>query len=483
MQFYDRERELARLDEIASLSRRASHLAVVTGRRRIGKTELIRRFAERRDDVLYFFVSRKKPQVLLEEYRDLLGNRFPPLRRAAFPDFGEFFRFLFDAMAERPLFVVFDEFQNFRSVDPSVFSTMQDLWDRRKDSVRGAFICIGSVQTLMQDIFEGTKEPLFGRATARMYVDPLSPDTVAEILSDRRLTPEKHLPFYYTLFGGVPKYYFLLDRHRLFGKPREEIVRKLFCEADAPLQNEGRELLIEEFGRNYHLYFSILQVIAGGETQMARIADGAGINVNSISKYLDELVSHYRIVERRVPITAPRGEHKSGRYYIADPALRFWFRYVHRYRSLLEIGDEEGATRKIADDLPALMGRSFEELVRALLVRRNGEGLLPFRFSRIGGFWSRKGDVEIDIVAFDEKEDNVLVGECKLAGARFNRGDAARLREKARFIKRRGRGGKEHFALFCTDPVSGREKELLGSEGVAVYDLRALLPASHTGSR
>lgn len=483
MRFYDRERELARLNEIASLSRRSSHLVVVTGRRRVGKTELIRRFAERRKDVLYFFVSRKKPHVLLEEYRDLLSGRFPTLRRAAFPDFGEFFRFIFDAMEERPLFVVFDEFQNFRNVDPSAFSTLQDLWDRRKDSVKGALVCIGSVQTLMRDIFEGTKEPLFGRATARLYVEPLSPDTVAEILSDRRLDPARHLPFYFTLFGGVPKYHFLLDRHNLFGKPREEIIRKLFCEADAPLQNEGRELLIEEFGRNYHLYFSILEVIASGETQMARIADGAGINVNSISKYLDELVSQYRVVERRVPVTAPRGEHKSGRYHIGDPALRFWFRYVHRYRTLLEIGEEKEAARKIANDLPTLMGRSFEELVRALLVRRNGEGVLPFRFSRIGGFWSRKGDVEIDVVAFDEKEENILFGECKLDGARFTRREAVRLREKALAVKRRGRGGKEHFALFCAAPVPRREKDSLIREGVAVWDLGALLRAPLTGSQ
>ena len=477
MRFYDRERELVKLREIASLSRDSSHLVVITGRRRVGKTELIRRFAAEGEETLYFFVSRKKPQILLEEFRDLVAGRFPPLKRASFSGFDDFFRFLFDVMKERPLFVVFDEFQNFLHVDPSVFSTMQDLWDRQKDSIKGAFVCIGSVQTLMRDIFEGRKEPLFGRATARLYLEPLGPDTVGEILSDHRLAASRHLPFFFTLFGGVPKYYFLLDRYRLFGKPRGEIVRKLFCEADAPLQNEGRELLIEEFGKNYHLYFSILQVIAGGETQMARIADGAGINVNSISKYLDELTSYYRVIERRVPVTSFDRKQKTGRYFLGDPALRFWFRYIYRHRSLLEIGDEKELTGIIERDLSTLMGTSFEDLVRALLLRRNGEGLLPFRFSRIGGFWSRKGDVEVDIVALDEKEENILIGECKLSGARFTRRDAARLKEKARSIRRRGKGGKEHFALFCADAVSAREKESLGREGVTVYDLRDLLVA------
>lgn len=475
MRFYNRERELAKLREIATLSRRSSHLVVITGRRRVGKTELIRRFAGEGKDVLYFFVSKKKPHILLEEFREILAGRFPLLKRVSFPAFGDFFRFLFDAMSEQSLFVVFDEFQNFLHVDPSAFSTMQDLWDRRKEAVKGAFFCIGSVQTLMRDIFEGRKEPLFGRATARLYLEPFAPDTVVEILSDHRLGAPKHLPFFFTLFGGVPKYYFLLDRYRLFGKPHEEIVRKLFCEADAPLQNEGRELLIEEFGKNYHLYFSILQVIAGGETQMARIADGAGINVNSISKYLEELASYYRVIERRAPVTSHRHEHKSGRYFISDPALRFWFRYIYRYRSLLEIGDEKGLTGKIVKDLPALMGTSFEELVRALLILRNGEESLPFRFSRIGGFWSRKGDVEVDIVALDEKEENILIGECKLSGSRFTRREAARLKEKARAIKRLRGGGREHFALFCADAVPAREKESLANEGVTVYELNTLL--------
>src|SRR3990172_3003242 len=119
MRFYDRERELAKLSEIASLSRDSSHLVVITGRRRVGKTELIRRFAAEGEEALYFFVSRKKPQILLEEFRDLVAVRYPLLKRATFSGFDDFFRFLFDVMKERPLFVVFDEFRtSFMSIRP-----------------------------------------------------------------------------------------------------------------------------------------------------------------------------------------------------------------------------------------------------------------------------------------------------------------------------------------------------------------------------
>lgn len=158
-------------------------------------------------------------------------------------------------MEQQPFFIIFDEFQNFQQVDPSVFSTLQDIWDRQKDVVKGAIICVGSVQTLMQDILEGAKEPLFGRVTARLCLKPLAANVIDDMLQEQNVEPARQLLFYYTLFGGIPKYYFLLDRYRLFGNNKTEIIRKFFCESDALLQQEGKELLIEEFGKNYHLYF------------------------------------------------------------------------------------------------------------------------------------------------------------------------------------------------------------------------------------
>ena len=121
MKFYNRERELARLSELAGLSRRAAHLVVISGRRRVGKTELIRQFSKSRKDVLYLFVAKKKPHILLEEYRDVLAEKIPLIKTASFATFRDFFAFLLGYMKERHLIVVFDEFQNFEFVDDSVF--------------------------------------------------------------------------------------------------------------------------------------------------------------------------------------------------------------------------------------------------------------------------------------------------------------------------------------------------------------------------
>lgn len=475
MKFYNREKELKKLLEIATLSMKTAHVVVITGRRRVGKTELIRQFSKGKENVIYLFVSKKKSHILLEEFRDILARIIPLIKTVSFRDFEGFFSFIFNYMKEHFTIVVFDEFQNFEYIDPSVFSTIQNHWDREKDNIRGAFIFIGSIYTLMRKIFEGKKEPLFGRATSRLYIEPLEPDAIAEILSDYHLDASKNLPFYFTLFGGIPKYYFLLDRYHLFGKSHAEIVKKLYCEMDAPLQNEGRELLIEEFGKNYHLYFSILQVIAGGETQMARIADGAGINVNSMSKYLDELTSYYQVIERRIPVTEHIYEKKIGRYYIKDSALRFWFRYIFKNQSLIEIGDEKGLTTKIISDLPSLMGRSFEELIKALLLRRNTEEILPFRFSKIGGFWTRRGDIEIDIVAINEEEGKILFGECKLKGSKFTKAEIQRLKEKAEYVRWRMGKRKEYFALFSMDTIPEAQRKSIEKDGVLTFNLEGLL--------
>lgn len=475
MKFYNREPELSKLSEIAALSMKASHMVVITGRRRVGKTELIRQFLKGRKDAIYLFVSKKKPHILLEEFRDILAGHMPIIKSVSFRSFEDLFAFVFSYMKEHSTVIIFDEFQNFETVDPSVFSILQNHWDKDKDNIKGVFIFIGSVFTLMKKIFEGKKEPLFGRATARLFIEPLKPLSVSEILTDNRLNAASDLLFYYTLFGGIPKYYFLLDRYGFLGKPHAEVIRKLYCEPDAPLQKEGMELLIEEFGKNYHLYFSILQVIAGGETQMARIADGAGINVNSISKYLDELTSYYQVLERRIPVTEYKHEKKIGRYHIKDPALRFWFRYIFRNQSLIEIGDEKGLTAKIKDDLPTLMGRSFEELVRALFIQNNTGDIVPFRFTKIGGFWTRKNDIEIDVVALNEDEGKILFAECKLKGNKFTVADARRLKEKASAIKWRQGRRKEYYALISMCDISDAHKKSLKKEGVLVFAMQDML--------
>ena len=478
MKFYDRKYELDKLKEIYDLSAEFSHMVVITGRRRIGKTELIVKFAQEKDDIVYLFVSKKKPVVLLQEYRDILSLKIPFLKNTAFITFEDFFNFLFSYMKENRLIIIFDEFQNFESVEPSVFSVLQNYWDSKKNDIKGAFIFIGSVFSSMQRIFAGENEPLAGRTTAKLYIEPLKPSALVEMLEDYNVKTPSNLLFYYSLFGGVPKYYFLLDRYKLFPKSKAEVIKKLFCERNAPLQNEGREIFIEEFGKNYGVYFSILQSIASGNTQMVRIADYCGININSIGKYLEELTSLYKIIERKLPVTEYKVEAKIGRYRIIDNAVSFWFRYIYKNQSLIEIGEEKILLDKIYADLNTFMGFKFEELIKSILIEKNsdvGNNPLPFQFTKIGGFWTKKENIEIDIVAYNEEEKKIIFGECKLNGNGFNSIDVKKFKEKASFVEWERNIRAEYFALFSLVDVKEEIKRKLEKEKIKVYSLRNLL--------
>jgi AAA+ ATPase superfamily predicted ATPase len=475
MKFYNRERELEKLTQIIGRSKHTAHMMVITGRRRVGKTELMREFSRRGEDILYLFVSKKKAHVLLEEFQEVISQKIPIIKSLTFIAFDDFFEFLFNYMTENHHIVVFDEFQNFTSIDPAIFSILQKHWDSKKDSITGSLIFIGSVFTLMKNIFENEKEPLFGRVTSQLYLEQFTPKVIAGILEDYNLDPSRELLFYYTLFGGFPKYYFLLDRYGLFDKSREEIIKTFFTEQDAILQNEGRELLIEEFGKNYYLYFSILQVIAGGETQMARIADNTGININSISKYLDELISYYQVLDRKLPVTEHRTHQKTGRYYIKDPFLKFWFRYIFKNLSMIEIGDEKRLTNKIISDLPNLMGFVFENVVKEFLRELNLKQKLPFRFTKMGSYWNRTGSVEVDIVAIDDEKDRILFGECKLSSSKMGIGVINKLKSRAKAIDWRREKREEYFAVFTADEIEANTKKAFEGQGIVVYSLKDLI--------
>jgi AAA+ ATPase superfamily predicted ATPase len=478
MKFYNREKELSRLKNLFTEGIDQAHLFVLSGRRRVGKTSLIRHFAEGRSDFVYLFVSKKKSHLLLAEFSEILAERIPILKSVSINSFDSLFKILFEEMSKSPLYVMIDEFQNFQQVDGSVFSILQNLWNTYQDKAKGAIICVGSVQTLMRDIFEGEKEPLFNRASSKMSLKPLSVETVADILSDNGVDVAKNLLFYHTLFGGVPKYYAILDRSRLFHATNKATIIKLFCEQDALLQQEGRDMLIEEFGKNYHLYFSILQTVAGGVTQMAQIADKTGINVNSISKYLDELVSEYGVLERRSPVTATTNDHKGGRYHIADQFLKFWFRYLHKNQTLLEIGAVERLADKIEEDLSNFKGWVFEGMIREILISRNNTRVVPFVFDRISGYWDRSGKVEIDIVAIDGDNENIFFGECKLNGNQFTHGDIVKLREKGKYVQWGKDGRNEYYALFSNTPLTQKTRDMLVRKGVIAIDVRQLFPTS-----
>ncbi len=430
MKFY------GRYDEIRALSEHGHPFFIVLwGRRRIGKTSLA---LEAFKDPLYFFVGRKSPAILLEEFTEVVrkGHGYIP----TFKNWDEFLIYLMKECSET---IIFDEFQNFHFSDPSFFSTMQKILD---NSSNYGIVVVGSYVGMMKKIFMDSKEPLFGRTTGSMRVTPLPFPTICRILEDMGIHDIREKITIYSVFGGIPYHYVLMEGLHV-SSFRNSLERLVFSQI-APLKSEVKSVLLEEFGRNYTTYFSILQSIASGCTTLTDISNSTGILVQSLGKYLQELVEVYDIIERAVPI----GGSRKGIYRIKDPFTRFWFRYVESHLSDLESGRFEYPLRKVIEDLPLIASYEFESIVR---------DLIGTEFNKVGRWWNRSGE-EIDVVALDDENGRILFGEVKWTSRKVGMGELSTLKARAELVK----AGKGYERIYLLASRSGfknidREKNTL----------------------
>jgi len=471
MKFYNRKQELKQLDSVYHASKRQARLVVIRGRRRIGKTTLALKSVEKRNS-LYLFVTRKKADLLLDDFEKELKNfGFPLLGHLE--SFEDFFQLIFEYSKKNPLILILDEFQNFRYVDPSVFSVLQKYWDKYKDESKIALVIIGSMVTLMKKIFLSRKEPLFGRATDFIQVAPLDIEIVTRILADLKLKAKNNLLYYYAIFGGVPKYYDLLDRTQLRGSSLEIVLEQLIFKKDAPLQEEGEILLIEEFGKNYLTYFSILEAMAQGQTQLTKIANKTGIPVASMGKYMKELKEYYQLIERRPPLLS-KPNSRISRYYIRDNFLRFWFRYAYKNKGLLEQGRNREVLQFLFKDLTTFCGTVFENMIKQILIERNKNRNFLFSFDVIGNYWGR-ADFDIDVVAANEKTKEIFFGECKLNSQRVDEQLINSLKENAAKCKWNLNSRKEYFGVFVADKMDREKKKKLSDQGIYVWEFPTMI--------
>lgn len=467
MKFYNRKNELENLREIKKLSGKQAQMTVIIGRRRVGKTELIRYFLQNEQNSFYFFVERKKSLPLLEEFTEILKQKYP-LLAGQFRNWDDFFKFLFEISAKKQISIIFDEFQNFKFVDPSIFSILQKHWDLNCKQSKLNLTLVGSVITLMEKIFRGSKEPLFGRVSHKIYLEPFEPPIVKNLLADCGKKDSKNLLDFYTVFGGIPKYYAELENKSQF-KENDffKILNNMFFGGDGILKEEGYDLLSQEFGKNYQTYFSILQIIASGSTRASEIADKAGIPVTAIARYLDTLSEKYKFIKKKNPVFSERS--KNSRYYLNDRFLIFWFRYIFRFKSLIEIGKSGQIIDFIKKDIGNLQGFVFEDIARSYILDEDKKGKFAFSIEGIGNFWDKTGN-EIDLIAFSESEKKIVFLECKLSPKRINQEIINSLKEKSKFVKWNIGRRKEYFGVCAAGKIDPKIKKYLTEQEVIVYE-------------
>lgn len=402
MRFYNRINELAELQRIQNLSfSDYSRLTVVTGRRRIGKTSLIMKSVEGLPTV-YLFVGRKGETTLCSEFVPVIAQSLSVFVPDEIRTFRSLFQYLMELAINKPFNLVIDEFQEFYNINESVYSDMQNIWDTYRKKSRMNLIVSGSIYSLMQKIFQHSEEPLFGRADNIIKLSAFDLPTLKEIMQD-------YYPKYinddllalYSFTGGVPKYVELFCDNRVLNVDR---MIAFMIRENSPFTDEGKNLLIEEFGKNYATYFSILSAISGGINTQPGIESALGDK--SIGGQLKRLIEDYNIIIRQRPILAKEGS-QTVRYEIQDNFIRFWFNYFDRHRSLIEIKNFVGLQSIVKSNYPTYSGKLLELYFKQQFAE-------SFQYRAIGSWWDTKdGQNEIDIVALKLEKNQAVVAEVK----------------------------------------------------------------------
>lgn len=442
MKFFDREYEIKRLREIRELSRHVAQFTILTGRRRIGKTSLLMKAYED-EPFLYFFVSRSSESELCREFAEEIEAKLQIPLLGQPESFAKLFAYIVELSKSRPLTLILDEFQDFQRVNDSIFSQMQKIWDLNKGQAKMNLVVCGSVYSMMNRLFLDSKEPLYGRQTEYFKIEPFMPSTLKDILKtyNDQYTCEDLLALF-VLTGGVAKYVEMLmdSGATTYRKMLSKVVSK-----NSFFIYEGKNMLIEEFGRDYGRYFDILKLIAEGHSSRSDIE---GIMNLEISGYITRLENDYGLIEKNRPMFQ-KSTGKNVRYTIGDCFLRFWFRFIYKYNSVIEANAYDKLATIVARDYSTYSGKVLERFFKMQMMEGGA-------YTHISSWWDRKGENEIDIIACDELSKTLDVFEVKRQAKEI---DLRVLKEKTlRFLQATGQCADYEIAYhgLSLDDMSGK---------------------------
>lgn len=405
MKFYNRKQELHELSRLYNQAKDTARMAVITGRRRVGKTMLALEFAGKHK-FIYLFVSKKSEHLLCMEYTEEIKRHFtlPVIGDIKF--FKDVFALLLDLSKKERFILIIDEFQEFYNVNPAVYSEIQRLWDLNKSKCKMNLICIGSVYSLMHKIFEESKEPLFGRADRILFLKPFTIKDTYRVLSDHRADDMRSLFDCYVFTGGMPKYLDILTSNDVLSY---EDILNFMLTPNSPFINEGKNLLIEEFGKEYGTYFSILELISIGKTARTEIESVLEIHAGA---YLARLENDYALISRHKPVGAKPGS-RLQKYKITDNFLNFWFRFIFRNRSAAETENYSYIKENITRDYSSYSGRMLERFFHQIFAETGN-------YNVIGSYWEKGNQNEIDLLAINDLKKEITLADIKLDRGKIN---------------------------------------------------------------
>ena len=402
--FFGREKELEALEKMYAKDN--FQMAVVYGRRRIGKTSLLNEFIKGKKS-LYLPAEEVNDLLNLKKFSGILGeilgiNNFP-----AVTDWRDFFAIIEEKFTHEHLVIVIDEYPYAANANKSLNSILQHVIDYKFKNTNIFLILCGSSMSFMENQVLGEKSPLFGRRTGQLKINPLDYYEASRFYPN--VSDEDKIRYYATI-GGTPYYLSLIDEKLTF----EENLKELYFEINGYLLNEGILLMKQEF-REPANYNAVLQGIASGANTLSEIAGFTKLEPSLISKYLVTL-QELNYIKRVIPFGSNPLKGKKSNYQIIENFIAFWYRYVFSNRTEIEIGNGNIYFLLACDNLNEFIGGIFEEITHQYLRRQNGQRKLPFIAKSFGKWWGkdRKGDVqEIDVILESVTGKELIVGECK----------------------------------------------------------------------
>lgn len=445
-----------RARELAALEGERSHgnaFVVLYGRRRVGKTTLIKHFIEDKP-ALYFLASKEDDSLnrkrFAQDAASFTGNSL--LANASFDDWRALFRTIADTLRDKPYLLVIDEFPYLMSSNKAMPSILQYVWDEILAGTGATLILCGSSVSMMRDEVLSHESPLYGRRTLQMRLKPLSFDETAELYPSASFESLVEL---YTLTGGVPKYLEFFDpaHEDTLSSIKRNILSTMGFLYEEP------EFLLSEETRGTSTNLSLLRAIALGNRKIGEMATFLRRKATGLSPYLALLVS-LGFLERRTPFTEKYPDRsKSGLYHVADAFMLFWLTYVQPFQAELEMGNMRPSLDALERSFgSSLVPHEFEVISAQAFARLCTNGAIDFSPRRIGGYWNRSGSLELDVCAQDSSQRKLFLGECKYYEHKpVGMNEYQRLLEKAPLVP----GASESEVMFGLFSHTGFSEELL----------------------
>lgn len=403
--FHGRVAELKLLDELWELP--TATLLILYGRRRVGKTRLLTHWLGRHPGRAIYWVA--EPSSALHQLRSFSQTIYnfshphaPAPRDFTYASWEQAFAEVAQLAREERLALFIDEVTYLIDVDASIVGMLQKVWDHTLKQTRLKLALAGSQRGLMEREVISYQAPLYGRATAQIELPPLPFAVVGRFFPEYDLREWVQI---YAMFGGVPAYWERLDTSVSI----IENVRLQLLTPNTLMQEEPR-LLLQDFISDTHNYVSILQAIAQGAQTQLDISRHTGLSQGHISKYLSVLRDS-DFVERQVPVTESSRKSRRGHYYITDPYLRFYYRFLATQQTQVALGAPRQALTYLEENFPSFIETyTWRELCREWLMGASSSGEMLIRLEDVGGAWTNKYSVEV--AGINRMEKRLVLGTC-----------------------------------------------------------------------